>query len=91
MKKQLVVCINGLWTPARTGMMPDAVKPKEGEIYEVEEIVENPLFDGKDYYVLVGFNRGYETSHFRPVDDTFGEIVAENLEKQIEYEKAMAS
>lgn len=91
MKKQLVVCINGLWTPARIGMTADAVKPAKGEIYEVEDVLENPLLDGLNYYRLVGFNRGYESSHFRPTDDTFGEIVAENLEKQIEYEKVLQS
>lgn len=89
--KELVVCINGLWTPARMGMLADPIKPAKGEIYEVEDVLENPLLDGKDYYILVGFNRGYETSHFRPTDNTFGEVVAENLEKQIEYEKVLQS
>lgn len=91
MEKQLVVCINALWTPARIPKRADAKKPIEGEIYEVTGVLENPILDGMDYYRLKGFINGYETSHFRPTDDTFGEIVAENLKKQIEYEKVLQS
>lgn len=91
MEKQLVVCINALWTPARIPVKADVVKPKQGEIYEIEGIIKNPLKDRLDYYILKGFINGYETSHFRPVDDSFGEIVAFNLEKQIEYEKVLQS
>lgn len=86
--KELVVCINDLWTPARMPVIKDFVNPKKGEIYEIIGVIENPLLDGEDYYFLKGFINGFETSHFRPTDDTFGHIVTENIEKQLEYEKA---
>ena len=57
----------------------------KGEIYTVIEI------DG-EYYRLAELpqNNRYKQKYFRPVDDTFGELVEEIISKQLELETVEA-
>lgn len=88
--KDLVVCIKKFTNPL-------AVKsPIVGEIYEIDG-----FFDDK-YIHLKGFDQigysdkvngnvriAFDKSYFRPVDDTFGEVVCETIEQQLELEKVL--
>lgn len=61
-----------------------------GDLYEIESI-HHMNMPGKvpgPYYKLKGIADGvYHFSLFRPVDNTFGEVVAEIIEKQVEVEE----
>lgn len=88
--KDFVVCITSIdnvTCETRTGgPFPAGPHPVKGEIYQVtgvEHITE------KHFYHLRGFDRAtYEATNFRPVDNTYGELITEILEKQIEVEQA---
>lgn len=59
---------------------------KEGEIYTF-----NGFFDPKYIFLKeMGYDWVYLLSDFRPVDDTFGEVVSETIIEQVEYEEAIA-
>lgn len=94
--KNLVVCIkdDGFWYPPF---------PKKGEIYEVEMagkgIDGNGIWTDAIFYYLRGFDYvipggrsrvAFHSRAFRPVDDTYGEVVCKNLEQILELEKALA-
>lgn len=80
-----VVCIKGdEWTG------PDeAPRPSNGEIYT---IISTEYSFGGLYLTLSGLRQdmAYYSSHFRLTDTTFGEVVCEILEKQIEHDKVLA-
>ena len=90
MKTQnMVVCIDGIFTTFNHNK-----KPIEGEIYEVDGTATRY---GKTGYYLVGFydvtswgeRIAYNIKQFRPIDTTYGEVVCETIEQQIELEKVL--
>jgi hypothetical protein len=83
--KDFVVCINNTFETRSGRPMPAGPHPVKGVIYQVEAIEELD----ETFYHLRGFDRGiYQASSFRPVDNTYGELITEILEKQIELEPA---
>lgn len=65
---------------------------KVGEIYTVLEIIHDD-FTGKmiAYYRLMEIEDcAYSYKYFRPVDETFGEVVCDTIEKQVEFEEAIS-
>jgi len=87
MKTDRVVCIKGgSWGTWEIRVnIPDPIK---GEIYTVSGIVH---IHGYPEYCLVemGNKYLYNAKHFRPTDDTFGELVCERVSEMIEYEKVI--
>ncbi len=82
MKTNRVACISTENTTAGTLTI--------GEIYDIVKIKHNHKegFVPGPYYMLKGIEWSYfHFSLFRPVDNTFGEVVAEIIEKQIEVEE----
>lgn len=82
-----VVCIQEEWhyKDGRRSENPPVV----GEIY-------TPMFtvhdhDGQHYYKLRGFDGYWNIHGFRDTDDSFGPVVCETIEKQLEYEEALES
>ena len=89
MKPFRVVCTKGHWALVRdfkyTGLLP-----VKGEIYAPLAIITEK---GIDYYVIEinGVKAGYKTDGFREADDTFGTVVCERIEQQIQYEKVLVN
>lgn len=92
MKPFKVVCINRIgWVDIDTGRRANG--PKYGDIDEVELSFINPR-DNDHYFFLVGYNgiderEMFHVDEFRPVDETFGEVVCETIEQQIELEETI--
>jgi len=84
--KTHVVCLKSDWKGTKGNIIPYPIK---GEIYQVDEFLENPENTGDDYYVLNGFDGAWNTKGFRPTDDTFGEVVTEIIENQHIYEEVL--
>lgn len=86
--KNRVVCIKeGAWQSLNNnGFLTDSIKPVKGEIYTVNYIVNDEL---GSFYGLHGFVGEYAVEAFRPVDSTYGEVVCETIEQQIELEKVL--
>jgi len=81
--KDRVVCIDD--SRQRCNEIPKVVK---GEIYTVKDIFN--YFGQKLYrFIETGDDAGYNMECFRPVDETFGEVVCETIEQQIELEKVL--
>jgi hypothetical protein len=82
MKK--VVCIADSWRIVEDGKIQDPLnyRPVKGEMYNVLEFA-----DLSDYYMVEGFRSLYNKGLFRDVDNTFGHVVTETIEQQIELEK----
>ncbi len=75
MKNDLVVCIS---TDKAIGLVL-------GEIYTVTKVMSDFT---REYYELLEDEKYYHwVKLFRPVDTTFGEVVAEIIEKQVEVEQ----
>lgn len=88
MKKQRVVCILPIPLIGRNnGRKHIGPRPQVREIYTV---VWCGKFCDSLCYQLEGFPNEYFylVKYFRPVDDTFGEVVAERIEEMVEYEQA---
>lgn len=84
MKK--VVCIkSGQWVPVEIGEIIDNHHPQTGGIYTVENLI---FTNGKEYYLLKEFEALYEAIAFREVDNTFGHVVTETIEQQLQLETA---
>jgi len=88
--KDLVVCIDDLFSYSKKMGYKHPVK---GEIYTVEGIQKIGSETG---YFLEGFNFMYDghrmsyiCDQFRPVDTSYGEVVCETIEQQIELEKVL--
>lgn len=84
MKKDRVVCTTDSWALVPTGSTAPfpTVHPAKGDIVTVMEVFEDL------YYHLQEFPDAlYNMNNFRPVDDTFGEVMAEIIEKQVEVEE----
>jgi len=77
-----VVCIRTDW--CRVYGNDGAMLPAKGEIYTINKIAEEPETFSSGIglgFVELGLGRwGYDSSGFRPVDELFGEQVAEKLE-----------
>lgn len=82
MKK--VVCISDSWRVVEHGKIKDPLnyRPVKGEMYNVLELMDMP-----DYYMVEGFRSLYAKGSFRDVDNTFGHVVTETIEQQIELEQ----
>lgn len=82
MKK--VVCIADSWRIVENGKIqdPPQQRPVNGEMYSVLEFADMP-----DYYMVEGFRSLYAKGSFRDVDNTFGHVVTETIEQQIELEQ----
>lgn len=69
--------------------------PFKGDICEVEGIKQG--YNNHSFYYLKGFNDtmpneeriSFNVIYFRPVDETFGEVVCQTIEEQIQYEEAI--
>jgi hypothetical protein len=63
--------------------------PVKGEIYKVLFTLE--CQDGITRYILDGLELtcAWNVCYFRPTDDTYGHVVTEIIEQQIEYEKVL--
>ncbi len=83
MAKDLWVSIKDDWFSVTTG---ETDGPKKNEIVNVLQKIEAP--NGSLYFKLEGYrpDNCYNSTGFRPVDDTFGPAVCERIEEQIEYE-----
>jgi hypothetical protein len=82
---------SGDWYDITTGNLPIGPTPIRNEIYTVSGI--HPA-TGRHIFLREitwidesGEQASWEATSFRPVDDTFGEVVAEIIEKQIEVEQ----
>lgn len=78
--KDKLVCVGGNWDES----IPHPIK---GEIYTY--LSESKNYKGYIYLVEFGERYSFAENCFRPVDTTFGEVVCETIEQQIEYEKAL--
>lgn len=86
--KCLVVCTNDNWVWHYESDEPrDMSLPVRGEIYEVTAIQHSRASEEVTYYKLRGFDNTYDTRSFRPIDDTYGQVIAEIIEKQVELEE----
>jgi hypothetical protein len=77
-----VVCITSNWSITKPGKIHDSNRPVKGEIYEVMEIKDFP-----NYFLVDGFRSLYGKANFRAVDNTFGHVVTQNIEQQLELEQ----
>jgi len=82
MKK--VVCIASNWKIVENGKIQDPPqhRPLNGEMYNVLEFANMP-----DFYVVEGFRSLYAKGSFREVDNTFGHVVTQTIEQQLELEQ----
>ena len=86
--KDRVVCIEEFEGISNNGNRYND-NPLKGEIYTIEKIWYHGI---KTYFELVEFppipkKRAYLNTHFRPVDESFGEWVEETIMKDAELEK----
>lgn len=86
---QKVVCVSDNWYPMNRSKGPLPVK---GEIYTIDMIgMSGALFLAEFHWTHYEYGRvNFAPYCFRPVDDTFGEVVAEIIEKQLELETVEA-
>lgn len=83
--KDRVVCINKNWRQSlEADVIGTAQRPVYGEIYTIHERINGwvTLIELDDKFC-------YKEYCFRPVDDTFGQVVCDTIEQQIEYEKVL--
>jgi hypothetical protein len=86
--KHFVICIkSGSWIPTEVGTVTDTKYPEKDEIYEVEYLIHKK---GKDYFLLTEFESLYAANAFRMLDNTFGHVVTETIEQQLQLEKSIA-
>lgn len=80
-----VVCLKSEWVISIKRYFTPYELPKKGEIYTVDFYE----WEKENTYLALKEIPGgvYNSKGFRPVDDTFGEVICEILEQQIEYEK----
>ena len=82
-----VVCLKSEWAVSiKKNFMPYEL-PKKGEIYTIAFYE----WDGdQTYYALRELPGGvYNSKGFRPTDETFGLIIADIIEKQVEFERTV--
>lgn len=80
---QKLVCIDDNWQLRKN--MPGMPYPKEGEIYTFDGSTD--IFIYLKEFTFLTFDEvriAFNPSHFRPVDETFGEDVCTNLEKELQ-------
>jgi hypothetical protein len=84
--KDFVVCISDAAWHNLIGPIPPGPHPVKGEIYEVMAV---EVIADRHFYHLRGLHHGiYDYSSFRPVDNTYGELITEIIEKQLQLEPA---
>lgn len=83
-----VVCIAKFSKPSLEGLPIIAFDqvPIEGEIYTP---VGTRKSAGLTFYLFEEIPHGWNITHFREADDTFGPAVCERIEEMIEYEEAV--
>ena len=91
---QKVVCKNDPYHAARMCGLKCVIVPEVGKIYKIREVELDRYFGSANVFILleevvnktvtdkngVSCEPSFHSSYFRPVDESFGEQVAEKLE-----------